>query len=68
MSNEIPLYSKSAMADFYDLLQSSSSFQMNIYKATYNTGPGHKVGTQQVLLNKKMKTIVQEVISNTMVT
>ena len=43
-----------------------SSFQTNIYKATYNTGPGHKAGTQQVLLNKKMKAIVQELISNTM--
>ena len=41
---------------------------MNIYKATDNIGPGHKAGTQQVPLSKKMKATVQELISNTMVT
>lgn len=45
-----------------------SSFLMNIYKATDNIGPGHKAGTQQVPLSKKMKATVQELISNTMVT
>ena len=45
-----------------------SSFRMNIYKATDNIGPGHKAGTRQVQLSKKMKATVQESISNTRVT
>ena len=71
MSNEIPLYYILNLPGQTSMIYKRaqhSSFRMNIYKATDNIGPGHKAGTRQVPLSKKMKATVQESISNTRVT